>query len=338
MTDPRHVWVTGASGFLGAAVCMRLAAEGYVVRPLGRSGERVEQRLREAAARGSGDVFAEIGAGARRARAEAPGRMEAPLLHDLARGEPDLAAGQPPPAAVVHFAAEIPGSGDPEEAEAAARRNLQMDGNVFAFAAAAGAAVVFASSGSVYGPGRGELFVEDGPTAPQIPYARAKLDAEARGAAMSDAAGVAFAALRISAPYGPGQRVATVTCHFLTRALAGQELRYHGAGTRRQDFVYVDDVAAAVGRCVAAGADGVFNIASGTSVTMKELALTVAELVAEATGDTVDVVPSGMPDAQEGLTARYAIDAARRAFGWRPETDLRDGLARWRDRLSGGSP
>jgi len=42
---------------------------------------------------------------------------------------------------------------------------------------------------------------------------------------------------------------------------------------------------------------------------------------------------SGRPDPQEGRSANYEIEAAERAFGWRPATSLKEGLQRWRDTL-----
>lgn len=307
MPEARPVWVTGAGGFLGSAVCRRLLADGLPVRPVYRS-------------------------------APPPGGaaslLQPAVLGDLADGAPAVPAGDPEPRDIVHFAAAIPGPGSGEDAEALARHNRRIDAHVFRLAAAVGAGVVFASSGSVYGEGRGRRFAEDGPTSPASPYARAKLSSEAEGAERLAAAGGRFVALRISAPYGPGQRARTVARSFLTRALEGRDLSYHGSGSRMQDFVYVDDVAAAVARCLRADRSGVFNVASGEPITMRDLATTVAEVA----GGKVGVVASGEPDPQEGRTALYDIDAARRVLSWAPATTLRHGLERWRDSLQSGQP
>jgi nucleoside-diphosphate-sugar epimerase len=307
MAAERPVWVTGAGGFLGAAVCRRLLDAGLVVRPLLR-----RESPRRIVSGSDGGTLLE------------------PLVGDLAV-EPVAsgAEGQPVPASVVHFAAEIPAGGAPEEVADAAERNRRADDHVFAFAARVGAGVVFASSGAVYGDGGGELFVEDGPVAPASPYAAAKLRSEESGAEILGDVGLPFVALRISAPYGPGLEVNSVTRVFLTRALAGEPLTYHGSGSREQDFVYVADVADAAYRAVAAGADGVFNIAGGVPVSMRALAETIVEVV----GGNVRVVPSGTEDPQEGRRARYSIDAAAAVLDWRPMTSLRHGLALWRDAL-----
>lgn len=312
--ERRSVWVTGADGFLGTAACERLDGAGSLV-------QRIVHRV--------GTLPEHLAGGGSRPSPEWALRAPPPLARDLADERLALAGDQTPPATIVHLAAAIPTTSRGEASERAAADNRRIDDNVFAFAVEAGAGVVFASSGSVYGRASGEVFREDAPTDPRGPYAEAKLHSEEQGAKALGNAGLPFAALRISAPYGPGQPTWTVVQHFLRRALAGEELTYHGSGDRMQDFVYVADVADAIAGCVAAAAAGVFNVASGRPVTMRELAALVAEVV----GGGVVVRASGQPDPQEGQRASYAIEAAERAFGWRPATPLRDGLRKWRDAL-----
>jgi UDP-glucose 4-epimerase len=324
LAERRSVWVTGAEGFLGAPACERLGASGHLV-------ERIVHR--PAASPESAAAGATGGhASSARPRA-APGAQAGPkpplLACDLAEERLQLADDQAPPATIVHLAASIPTTFEGAASERVAARNRRIDDNVFTFASEVGAAIVFASSGSVYGEASGRVFREDGPTDPRGPYAEAKLRSERRGAEVLGDAGLPFAALRISAPYGPGQPTRTVVEHFLREALAGEALTYHGTGSRMQDFIYVTDVADAIVACVDAGAAGVFNVASGRPVTMRQLAALVAEIV----GGDVVVRASGRPDPQEGRSANYEIEAAERAFGWRPATSLKEGLQRWRDTL-----
>ncbi len=299
LPDGKIVWVTGAAGFLGGAACEALRAAGYEVIRL---------------------VWPDPGP-----EAEDP----ASIVCNLIEGPPPNLGRGSMPSTVVHLAAEIPAAFEGAEAEQTARRNRQMDDNVFDLCASFGAGVVFASSGSIYGEGRGQVFAEDGAVDPRGPYADGKLRSERKGAAVLGSAGPPFAALRISAPYGPGQGTRTVVQHFLRRAMAGERLEYHGSGSRMQDFVYVDDVASAIVSCVQTAPEGIFNVASGRPVSTRGLAAVVAEVV----GGDIDVGPSGQTDEQEGLTANYSIDAAGRALGWSPATTLPEGLRRWRDHL-----
>lgn len=298
--EQRVVWVTGAGGFIGRAACEALHVAGFDVIRL---------------------VWPDPGA-----------EVRGPdwIVCDLVEGPPAIPSAGSMPSTLVHLAAEIPPAFEGAEAERTARRNREMDDNVFDFCGSVGAGVVFASSGSVYGEGRGQVFAEDGTVDPRGPYAAGKLRSEQRGGAVLAASGVPFTALRISAPYGPGQGTRTVIQHFLRRAMAGEGLEYHGSGSRMQDFVYVGDVAEAIVRSVRTAGDGVFNIASGQPVSMRDLAATVADVA----GGGVSVGPSGQADEQEGLTASYAIDAAARVLGWSPATTLAAGLTRWRDHLA----
>ena len=63
----------------------------------------------------------------------------------------------------------------------------------------------------------------------------------------------------------------TVVRRFVERASRGEALLYWGSGARQQDFIHADDVA---GACQAAleHQGGTFNVASGKTVTMRELA------------------------------------------------------------------
>ena len=69
----------------------------------------------------------------------APERLHPELVCDLAEENLELAAGEPTPAIIVHFAAEIPTTFEDGDIEDIAERNQRIDNNVFAFAASVGA-------------------------------------------------------------------------------------------------------------------------------------------------------------------------------------------------------
>jgi nucleoside-diphosphate-sugar epimerase len=224
--------------------------------------------------------------------------------------------------ALVHAAAQLPGLQDSGHA---AEHNRAVDERVFLQAMKAGCRVIYVSGTSVYGPTTGlEPLAEDAAIRPADPYVAAKAEGEGSGHRLAARYGVPFTALRVSAPYGPLQRAPTVLQTFVSRAVSGEPLGYHGSGTREQTFTFVDDVADAVLRAVG-GPPGVYNVAGSGPVTMKRL----AEMVAEAAGLPSRLVRgSGEADPQEGFLARYDINRARRSLGWSPRVDLASGLAR----------
>ena len=118
-------------------------------------------------------------------------------------------------------------------------------------------------------------------------------------------------------------RRGVVLARFITAALSGQPIELWGDGSREQDFISVRDIAAAMALAVGSGLSGVYNVASGRPVTMREL----ARRVLEQTGSGVGVRQVGRPDPQDGCPARYAIDRLGAAVGWAPRIALVDEIA-----------
>lgn len=104
-----------------------------------------------------------------------------------------------------------------------------------------------------------------------------------------------------------------------------------GSGSPKREFMYVDDLADA---CIFLMekdiGDGLYNIGTGTDVTIRELALMV---VAEVGYQGQPVFDASKPDG----TPRKVLDVSRmKALGWVAKTDLREGIrATYRDFLAG---
>lgn len=294
---PRRVLVTGGVGLLGGAIAQRMAAAGMDVM---------------ATCRGPSAVFT----GVEWLRADLT-RRDA-LVHVEGFD------------AVVHSAALLPHSHASSDAEAEANRRI--DEVVFAAARRWGAGIVFISSVAVYGgtPPPPDGVSEDDPVQPIGAYAAEKVWAEERGRELAAAEGLAFTSLRVSAPYGPGQRSMTVLRRFVERAARGETLEYWGSGARQQDFVHADDVASACELSLSRDG-GTYNVANGKAVTMRELAQTVAQ-AAELPAS--HVMPAGIPDPGEDRPVAYSIALARNSLDWQPRIGLRQGVAAWLKHLS----
>jgi nucleoside-diphosphate-sugar epimerase len=226
------------------------------------------------------------------------------------------------PEAIVHCAAALPAS--LVDSSSQAETNRAIDDHVLGRAQEWRAAVVYTSGTSLYGRRKDSAssFSETDPVRALGPYLQEKTWAEDYGRQLSAEGGGAFTTLRISSPYGPEQRAQTVLRLFIQRALRGEPLLYWGDGTREQDFTYVDDVAFACA-CALRGPGGLFNIASGTPLSMRELALLVADITGVGPGA---VMRDERSDPEEGQSARYDISAARRILQWSPRVSLREGL------------
>ncbi len=72
---------------------------------------------------------------------------------------------------------------------------------------------------------------------------------------------------------------AAVVHAFISQALAGEPLTVSGDGSQTRDFIYVEDVVAAILRALEApGLHGVYNIGSGTETSIATLAQSILRL------------------------------------------------------------
>jgi len=134
--------------------------------------------------------------------------------------------------------------------------------------------------------------------------------------------GLPLTVLRINAPYGVDARSRTVINIFLERALEGKELVLYGSGNRQQDFVYVMDVARAFWQSYLSKKTGIYNVASGKTVTMRELANSIIDI----TKSSSKIIYSDEPDSQEGNQVDIDISKARDELGFSPKYSLEEGL------------
>jgi len=131
--------------------------------------------------------------------------------------------------------------------------------------------------------------------------------------------------------YGPNDNYDLANSHVLPALLrkaheaktrGDKELVVWGSGKPMREFLYVDEMAEA---CVFLMEhdeikDGLFNVGSGTDVTIRDLATTVMSVVGFEGALTFD---ASKPDG----TPRKLMDVERmRALGWESRTDLRAGI------------
>ena len=190
--------------------------------------------------------------------------------------------------------------------------------------------VVAASSASVYG-----LATEFPTTELQHPWANdtfygaAKVFNEGMLRSFHAMSGLDYVALRYFNVYGPRMDIhglyTEVLIRWMERIEAGQPPLVLGDGRQTMDFVFTSDIARANLRAAESDVtDQVFNIGTSTETSLLEL----AEALLDVMGRSDLAVEFGPPRAVNGVTRRLAsIDAAQEQLGWKPEVDLRAGLA-----------
>ncbi|MBT4850097.1 NAD-dependent epimerase/dehydratase family protein [Candidatus Parcubacteria bacterium] len=181
---------------------------------------------------------------------------------------------------------------------------------------------IFVSTCGIYGDTDQLPTDESGPENPPSPYLLNKLTFE-KYLSILCTDKMTWLAVRLSNVYGPRQDPygeAGVVSIFIDNAINGRQLLVNGDGMQTRDFIYINDVVAAL----AASLDkleGVYNIGTGKESTLLDL----IEGVRKATTKEIEVVHQ---DAIVGEVRRSCLDASRIAseLGWQAKWDLNKGL------------
>lgn len=184
--------------------------------------------------------------------------------------------------------------------------------------------VVYASSSSVYGDTPTLPKREDMPPTPQSPYAVTKLAGEYYCRVFEEVYGLATVCLRYFNVYGPGQdpdsQYAAVIPRFIKNASEGKAPIIFGDGEQTRDFTFVKDAVAANILAAESQAGGVFNIGTGRSITLNELANRILNI----TGSKVEPVHE---ESRPGDVRHSVADISRaKTFGYEPKYSVEEGL------------
>jgi UDP-glucose 4-epimerase len=226
---------------------------------------------------------------------------------------------------VVHLAAYADVgmvADDPVDAEKTNSRGTMV---VLEAARATGTRVVYGSTIWVYGASGDGLITEDELLGlPDHVYTATKLAGEMYCTSYAELFDVPCTILRFGIPYGPRARPAAVIPIFVSKALKGEPLTIAGDGRQTRRFVYVEDLAEGVVAALERGDENrTYNLAGDETVTIRELADVVSELVGE-----VEIVHTpGRNGDFEG--AVISNERAAEELGWRASTSLREGVRRY---------
>jgi UDP-glucose 4-epimerase len=299
--------VTGGAGFIGSHLVDALVARGDRVAVLDDLSSGSRENLRGALAEGAELIEADV--------TDAGAAIEAFERHS--------------PEAVFHLAAQI------DVRVSVVRPVFDLNVNVagtinLARAALAGGCprFVFASTGgAIYGEGDGrELPLSEAAACwPDAPYGLSKLTAERYLDLFDRQHGLPAVSLRLGNVYGPRQDphgeagVVALFCGALLDSDAAP--RVYGDGLQTRDYIYVDDVVAAMLAAAESDAAGALNIGTGREANVLDL----GELLARAYGMAFE---PRMEPPREGEVRRIAIDPAlaEAKLGWRAATPLEQGL------------
>jgi UDP-glucose 4-epimerase len=293
-----RVLVTGGSGFIGSHVVDKLRARGH---------EPVIYDLRPSPWHERGSVDTVLGSITDREALER-------ALHSCD--------------AVAHLAAVADVNDVHAEPEDAERVNARGTVAVLEAARRAGVKrIVYASTIWVYSDCEPEEVDEETLLPPPSHlYTSTKLAGELYCKAYQELYGIDYTILRFGIPYGPRAREAAVIPAFVNKALAGDPLTLAGDGSQSRKFVYVEDLADGVARGLDdVAVNRVYNLASDETVTIKQIAETIKELM----GDVEIVHTPARPGDFGGKIV--SSDRAERELGWTAATPFAEGVRRYID-------
>jgi len=300
--------VTGGAGFIGSTLTDRLVAEGHEV-----------------------DVVDDLSSGSLAnladARAQRTGRFTFHRIDIRAPALADLMVHRRPQV-IFHLAAQADVRVSVARPGFDAEVNVLGSLNVFQGALAAGTGkVVFAGSGgTLYGVPE-DLPVREGhPQLPMSPYGVSKKAVGDYLHYYRETHGLEYTVLALANVYGPRQDPhgeAGVVAIFAGKLLARERPTIFGDGEQTRDFVYVDDVVDGFVRATDKGGGLIVNIGTGEETSVQQLFDAMAGVTAFK--DPAHYAPTRMGELQ-----RSALDPGRAAIhlGWKPWTDLNEGLRR----------
>ena len=294
------ILVTGAGGFVGAAVVRAALAAGHDVVATGR--------------------------------AAAPARLQSTASTYYALDLADYAAVDAMvhaerPETIIHSAWEgVSG--------AARAGDIQFD-NVrhcchLVDAATRAGARKFVGIGSQAEYGRFDRLInEDDLPNPGMIYGAAKLAAYHFGRQRAANAGMDFAWLRLFSPYGPGDNTNWLIPSLIAQMAAGVSPMMT-AGTQYWDYLFIDDCADAILAAAVSQGAGVFNLCSGEAIRVRDIAEAIRDRVAPRLDLTFGEIPFGPAQIMHLQGDRTRLSAAT---GWVPLVSFSDGLSRTADAM-----
>ena len=325
------ILVTGAAGFIGAGLALRLLERGDEVRGVDNVSDYYDPALKlarlERLRRHSGFAFDRLDVADRGALE----RLFAERRYD----------------AVVHLAAQAGVRYSLDNPSAYVDSNLVGFGNVLEGCRHTGVGhLVFASSSSVYGANTRLPFGEgDNVDHPLSLYAATKKANELMAHCYAHLYRVPATGLRFFTVYGPWGRPDMALFKFTRAMLAGEPVPLFNHGRMTRDFTYIDDVVEGVTRVIdrPARADEtwsgdaphpaaslapyrVYNVGNNSPVQL----MRYVEVLERCLGVRARLEPLPMQDGDVPATMADA-SALERDFGYRPATTVEEGVARFVD-------
>ena len=286
----KPVLVTGAAGFIGSALCVRLKSFGAQVHSASR-------------------------------RAEGPAAADRHWRIDLAE-QPAVSRliGDIRPAYVFHLASHVQGAPDFKHVLPTFYGNLQTSVNVM-YALVESGCTRMVTTGSLIEPDPGVV-----QKVPNSPCAAAKWASSDYARMFHALYGLPVAIARVFMVYGPAQQDESKLVPYVTRCVLAGETPQITSGKHTFDWIYVDDVVEGLLKlATASDVDGkTADIGSGSLITTSTVVNTICDLMEARARPVFGALPDRPLEPLRVARVRETAEL----IGWEPHVGLTEGLSR----------
>jgi nucleoside-diphosphate-sugar epimerase len=158
------------------------------------------------------------------------------------------------------------------------------------------------------------------PIAPVTTYAKCKNELRVAMEAAAKKSGFAFAWGRIFYPYGPGEHPSRLCSSIIQKLGRGEKVTLKTPQSTK-DYIYIDDLAAALLAVVEKKFSGAINLGTGEGTTVREIARTIAKLMGRE-----ELVGEANPPEPDPLGDVVADASKLKSLGWQQKTSLAEGI------------
>jgi nucleoside-diphosphate-sugar epimerase len=222
---------------------------------------------------------------------------------------------------VIHLASFVPKTSDDDLPEKSFMNNLLSTKNLVQ-ALKEGTHLIFASTCETYGKPNQLPLTEKSPLNPTTYYGASKVASEKMLQVHCKTNNIKLTILRFTSIYGPGESINRAIPNFIRLTSKGEQPTIYGDGSDKRDFLYIDDAVGHILSAIEKSQGGIYNIATGTSISIKE----VADKIIKLSGN--NFTPIFLEAKKEKVDYVFSIKKAQQDLNYTPKTSLEEGFSK----------